>query len=77
MQPVIGITTMQGVNPNGLPTVMLLQAYVRAIVQAGGVPVLIPSMLADGGWEILYERLDGILFSGGGDIAPGLGANSG
>jgi putative glutamine amidotransferase len=70
MQPVIGITTMQGVNPNGLPSVMLLQAYVRAIMQAGGVPVLIPSMLADGGWDILYERLDGILFSGGGDIAP-------
>jgi putative glutamine amidotransferase len=70
MQAVIGITTTQGVNPNGLPSVMLLQAYVGAIMQAGGVPVLIPSMLADGGWEVLYERLDGILFSGGGDIAP-------
>lgn len=70
MQAVIGITTMQGVNPNGLPNVMLLQAYVRAVMQAGGVPVLVPSMLADGGWEVLYERLDGILFSGGGDIAP-------
>lgn len=70
MQPVIGITTLQGRNPNGLPTVMLIQAYVHAIMQAGGVPVMIPSMLADSGWEVLYERLDGILFSGGGDIAP-------
>lgn len=26
-------------------------------------------MLAEGGWEILYERLDAIMFSGGGDIA--------
>lgn len=69
MKPIIGITTMQGINPNGLPTVMLLQAYVRAIMQADGVPVLIPSMLAEGGWEVLYKRLDGIMFSGGGDIS--------
>jgi len=69
MQPVIGITTYEGKNPDGLPTVMLLQAYVYAILEAGGVPVLIPSMLADGSWDVLYERLDGVVFSGGGDIA--------
>ena len=38
-------------------------------MQAGGVPVLIPSMLAEGGWDALYSRLDGILFTGGGDIS--------
>ena len=70
MQPVIGITTNEGSNPNGLPAIVLLQAYVDAIMEAGGVPVLIPSMLAEQGWDVLYERLDGILFSGGGDIAP-------
>jgi putative glutamine amidotransferase len=70
MQPIIGITTLEGKNPDGLPTVMLIQAYIHAIMQAGGVPVLIPSMLAEQGWDVLYKRLDGILFSGGGDIAP-------
>ena len=70
MRPVIGITSLEGKNPDGLPTAMLLQAYIYAIIQAGGVPVLIPSMLADQGWDILYKRLDGVLFSGGGDIAP-------
>ena len=70
MQPVIGITTFEGTNPDGLPTSLLLQAYIHAIMQAGGVPVMIPSMLAEQGWDVLYERLDGILFSGGGDIAP-------
>ena len=69
MQPIIGITTPQGTNPDGYPTVMLLQAYVYAVMQVGGVPVLIPSMLAEQGWDVLYQRLDGILFSGGGDIA--------
>lgn len=70
MQPVIGITSLEGKNPDSLPTVAVLQAYVYAILQAGGVPVLIPSMLADNGWEVVYDRLDGVVFSGGGDIAP-------
>jgi len=70
MQPIIGITTFESKNPDGLPIAMLIQAYIQAIMQAGGVPVLIPSMLAEQGWDVLYERLDGILFSGGGDIAP-------
>ena len=70
MQPIIGITTLEAKNPDGLPTVVLLQAYIHAIMQAGGVPVLIPSMLAEQGWDVLYKRLDGVLFSGGGDIAP-------
>ncbi|MBI1855082.1 MAG: gamma-glutamyl-gamma-aminobutyrate hydrolase family protein, partial [Chloroflexi bacterium] len=37
--------------------------------QAGGVPVLIPSLIAESGWDALYARLDGLLFSGGGDIS--------
>ena len=47
---------------------MLLQSYANAVMQAGGVPVLIPSLIAEDGWEAVYSRLDGILFSGGGDI---------
>jgi putative glutamine amidotransferase len=69
MKPLIGITTNQSTNVDGHPTVMLMQSYIRAIMQAGGVPVLIPSMIAEDGWDSLYARLDGILFSGGGDIA--------
>jgi putative glutamine amidotransferase len=38
-------------------------------MQAGGVPVLIPSNIAEDGWDAAYSRLDGILFSGGGDIS--------
>ena len=47
---------------------MLMQSYVNAVIQAGGVPVLIPSLIPEEGWEALYSHLDGILFSGGGDI---------
>jgi len=69
MKPLIGITTNLSANSYGQPLVLLQQSYVRAIMQAGGVPVLIPSLVADDGWDALYARLDGILFSGGGDIA--------
>jgi putative glutamine amidotransferase len=68
MPPIIGITTNQSKNASGQPTIMLMQSYVNAVMQAGGVPVLIPSLIAEDGWDALYSRLDGILFSGGGDI---------
>ena len=48
---------------------MLMQSYVNAVIQAGGVPLLIPSLIAEDGWDAAYSRLDGILFSGGGDIS--------
>jgi putative glutamine amidotransferase len=69
MQPIIGITTNQINNLYGHPIVNLSQAYVNAVTQAGGVPVLIPSSIVNNGWKRLYSRLDGILFSGGGDIS--------
>ena len=68
MKPLIGITTNQSKTVYGQPTVMLMQVYINAVMQAGGVPVLIPSMVSDDGWDAVYARLDGILFSGGGDI---------
>src|SRR5512142_534311 len=69
MKPLIGITTYQSKNSHGQPTVDLQQSYINAVMQAGGVPVLIPSMIAEDGWNAVYSRLDGILFSGGGDIS--------
>ncbi len=70
MKPLIGITTNQSTNAHAQPTILLQQAYVNAVIQAGGAPVLIPSLIAEDGWDAVYSRLDGILFSGGGDIAP-------
>jgi len=67
--PIIGVTTYQEKNDNGLPIVALLRAYVDALVQAGGVPVLIPCNLTDRTYKTLCGRLDGVLFTGGGDIA--------
>jgi putative glutamine amidotransferase len=68
MTPIIGITTNQSRNAHGQSTILLMQSYVNAVVQAGGIPVLIPSLIAEEEWDAIYSRLDGLLFSGGGDI---------
>ncbi|MBN2388054.1 MAG: gamma-glutamyl-gamma-aminobutyrate hydrolase family protein [Anaerolineales bacterium] len=67
--PIIGITTNHVLSEHGLPAVLLLRAYVSAVVQAGGAPLLIPSDLPAAERKAVFERLDGVLFSGGGDIA--------
>ncbi len=46
------------------------QSYVRALVAAGCAPVLIPLLDDDERLRAIYERLDGIVFPGGADVAP-------
>ncbi len=67
--PLIGLTMRRAVSKTGLPSVVLLQAYIDAIVQAGGTPLLIPSDIPAEDWDGLLSRLDGIVLTGGGDIA--------
>jgi putative glutamine amidotransferase len=70
MTPLIGITCNRDAPENGVHQNNLSQAYVRAVFRAGGLPVLIPVGLPAEQCPALYERLDGLLLSGGGDIAP-------
>ena len=45
-------------------------AYLRAVEQAGGIPVLLPPQLSAAARETLWSRLDGLVLTGGGDIEP-------
>src|SRR4030088_924069 len=65
-RPLIGITC--GTIGEG-PRVKYGQnrSYVRAIEEAGGVPLLVPPQSSI---DELFEVLDGILFPGGGGLAP-------
>ncbi len=69
-QPLIGITTRQTHTPEGRQAFSLLRAYVDAVLEAGGVPLLIPASLPVSQIPTLLERLDGVILSGGGDIHP-------
>jgi putative glutamine amidotransferase len=45
-------------------------SYIRAVVDAGGVPFLIPLEARDAVLRDLFAQASGILLTGGGDIAP-------
>ncbi len=65
--PVIGITTGRG-EANGNPTMRVGEAYVEAVLKAGGVPVLLPVSRLPA--ETVLTHINGLLFTGGGDIDP-------
>jgi putative glutamine amidotransferase len=68
-KPLIGITTRNGKDSNGHPLTAIQHSYINAIVSAGGITVPIPSVLPEEDFMDLYSRLDGVLFSGGGDVS--------
>lgn len=70
--PLIGITTSRkSVKPDGIQ-VYLNDAYIQAVLEVGGLPVLIPAGLPEGTLAEMLPRLDGVLLSGGGDVDPAL-----
>jgi putative glutamine amidotransferase len=69
-EALIGITTFRHMNQYGYPMHAVMAAYIEAVTRAGGVPVLIPLGLQEAGYQALFTRLDGILFTGGGDMHP-------
>ena len=68
--PLIGITTFRTLSRNNFPTIGVNEAYVQSVHQAGGTPVLIPIGLSEQTLVELLPRLDGIIFTGGGDVHP-------
>ncbi len=68
--PLIGITTTRILSSTNLPMVAMTEAYIQAVLRAGGSPVLLPIGLSRADLPRLRESLDGILLSGGGDIEP-------
>jgi putative glutamine amidotransferase len=71
-KPVIGITTYLTRAAFGawdLDAALVPAAYVRAIVRAGGAPLLVPPGAAA---EETLDVLDGVVFSGGSDLDPSL-----
>jgi len=49
-------------------TSRIADAYVNAVVKAGGTPVLIPLITNEAALDEILQRMDGLILSGGGDI---------
>ena len=72
--PLIGVTmstTADGPSGATPPRAWLNNAYLRAVQEAGGIPILLPPHLDARGLDALWSRLDGVLLTGGGDVDPG------
>ncbi|HZQ16927.1 MAG TPA: gamma-glutamyl-gamma-aminobutyrate hydrolase family protein [Gaiellaceae bacterium] len=73
-KPVVGITTY--LLPASwaqwhLEAALVPASYARAVTRAGGVPLLVPPPAAFSPDEVLAV-VDGLIFSGGGDLDPSL-----
>ncbi len=66
--PLIGITLSHFRNKYGLLMQGVTQAYLQAVQNAGGIPVLLPLTLPVDDLRPLLEHLQGVIFTGGGDI---------
>lgn len=69
-RPLIGITTgfRAPANDKEVPTYTSYSAVADNVARAGGLPVLIPNGVDDETLRAIFERLDGVLLPGGGDI---------
>jgi putative glutamine amidotransferase len=72
-QPIIGCTTRRKRFRKKRPidAYGLNASYIKAITAAGGIPLLIPLGLSDEDMQAIFNRIDGILLPGGGDVEPG------
>lgn len=72
MRPLIGITCgTSALDPNArAPQDRLNQAYSIAVARSGAVPVILPTVWPGDDPNVLLDRLDGLLLSGGYDCAP-------
>jgi putative glutamine amidotransferase len=70
-RPVIGITaSIDQRSPAFGETYSLTRKYAEGVLQAGGVPLIVPHNLDEDSLRAVLDRLDGVLLSGGGDVDP-------
>jgi putative glutamine amidotransferase len=72
-RPVIGITaSIEQRSPAFGETYSLTRKYAEGVLQAGGVPLIVPHNLDEDTLRAVLDRIDGVLLSGGGDVDPAL-----
>lgn len=71
MKPFIGITGYRTVDAKtGWEYSSTYAANVRVVERAGGLPLIIPCGLAEEDLRAIFNRLDGLMLPGGGDVNP-------
>src|SRR5438128_9887077 len=70
LAPLIGVSTSITVDKDP-ERAYVNTAYLRAIQEAGGIPVLLPPQLDEAALGVLWKRRDGRVLPGGGASGPG------
>ena len=69
--PVIGITSVYKADEaTGKEQTLVNFAYVRAVAESGGIPVILPTVDSEMILQRYLEELDGLVLVGGADIPP-------
>ena len=61
---------VQGMGTRSLSALLIFRAYVRSVLAAGGVPVILSPMLGPSYAARALDGADGLLLTGGEDIHP-------
>ena len=67
MRPIIGIAASYSIEKQ---QILLRDTYTNAVLQAGGMPVILPFTLDIAAVDDMLDCIDGLLLSGGGDADP-------
>ena len=69
--PLVAVSIARGVwHESGVRVHYLPEAYTRALIDSGMTPVFVPVTIDDDSLRSIYERVDGIVLAGGGDVHP-------
>ena len=68
-QPIIGITPLVDEKRESL---WMLPGYMDAVARAGGLPIMLPLTADDAALDALVSLCDGLLITGGQDVAPSI-----
>lgn len=71
-KPIIGLMSYRKVaaQETPIPLFALMPSYSEAVEAAGGAPLMIPLGLDEATLDVILDRVDGLLLTGGGDITP-------
>jgi putative glutamine amidotransferase len=69
-RPLIGITSVYEPPSSGTEQIHVPFAYIRAVEDNGGVPVVLPTVHGDETIDRYVAQLDGLVLIGGADIPP-------
>ncbi|HNY84143.1 MAG TPA: gamma-glutamyl-gamma-aminobutyrate hydrolase family protein [Anaerolineaceae bacterium] len=69
-KPLIAISAAHQSRKGRVPDYEANETYIKAVLSAGGLPVVLPTNIPEADWLQLIDAFGGFLYCGGGDVNP-------